>query len=255
MQHKSPPPPSSDPVPAGSASSDPRSNRTVQTLLDVAERLFAQRGVNQVSMREIVRESGQRNPSAARYHFGTREALIVAVVERRMAAINALRHHLLDALERSGEADDLRAVMRASVRAVADQVRATEWGGHYVQIVAELAQWPSDTPETQVNPSHMSSLGRIESMVQHCVPDLPRAMVQRRMQMIRGYIAYTLSGWIRLNGPVTAANSRAFRQQVDTLSDFLAAGLGGPAPQRRAERPQWSGARFGLNSASTATTP
>ena len=256
MQQKSPPLPAPDPVPGGASSNDPRSNRTVQTLLDVAERLFAERGVSQVSLREIVRESGQRNSSAARYHFGTREALIVAVVERRMAAINSLRHRLLDALERSGHADDLRAVMRASVRAVADQVRATEWGGHYVQIVAELAQWPSDTPETQVDPAHMSSLGRIETMVQHCVPDLPRAVVQRRMQMIRGYIAYTLSGWLRLNGPVTAANSRAFRRQVDTLADFLAAGLAGPAPRQRAAGPaQWPATRFGLNSASTATTP
>jgi len=255
MQHKSPTSPLPEPAPAGAASGDPRSNRTVQTLLDVAERLFAARGVSQVSLREIVRESGQRNPSAARYHFGTREALIVAVVERRMAAINALRHRLLDALERSGGADDLRAVMHASVRAVADQVRGTEWGAHYVQIVAELAQWPTDTPETQVDPSLMSSLGRIESMVQHCVPDLPVVVVQRRMHMVRGYIAYTLSGWIRLNGPVTAANGRAFRQQVDTLSDFLAAGLSGPAPQRRATRAQWPAASFGLNSASTATTP
>jgi hypothetical protein len=138
---------------------------------------------------------------------------------------------------------------------VADQVRGTEWGAHYVQIVAELAQWPTDTPETQVDPSLMSSLGRIESMVQRCVPDLPVVVVQRRMQMVRGYIAYTLSGWIRLNGPVTADNVRAFRQQVDTLSDFLAAGLSGPAPQRRATRAQWPAASFGLNSASTATTP
>jgi len=237
--------------------------------------------VRQVSMREIVRESGQRNPSAARYHFGTREALIVAVVERRMAAVNSLRHRLLDALERSGGADDLRAVMHASVRAVADHVRSTGWGGYYVQIVAELAQWPSDTPETQIDPSLMSSIERVETMVRRCVPHLTATVVQRRMHMVRGYIAYTLSGWLRLNGPVTAASSRAFGQQVEALSDFLAAGLGGPAPARRADRtpaPQTAAAQtaavpqtaaapraataaqcvaadLGLNSASTATTP
>lgn len=228
----------SESVSVSPLANDSRSNRTVTTLLDVAERLFAERGVTQVSLREIVRESGQRNPSAARYHFGTREALIVAVIERRMSMINQLRHRRLDALERRGEHTDLRAVMRTTVGAVADQVRGTDWGAHYVRIVAELAQWPTDTPETQVDPAHMSAMDRIETLIQHCVPDLSPSLLQRRMQLMRGYTAYSLSGWIRLNGAVSRANLRQFRAQVDTLADFLAAGLSGPAPPKAKTRPR-----------------
>ncbi len=247
----------------GCGSHDPRSNRTVQTILDAAERLFAERGVTQVSMREIVRESGQRNSSAAKYHFGTREALIVAVVERRMATINELRHRRLDQLERAGTGADLRAVMLATVSVVADQVRSTDWGSRYVQIVAQLAQWPTDSPETQIDPAHMSAMSRVDSMVLACVPALSRVLLQRRMQMIRGYTAYTLSGWIRLNGAVTPVNARAFNQQVDILADFLAAGLSGPAPaaasararlRLRSRQPALAG-DASLKKASTATTP
>ncbi|MCY1296682.1 Bacterial regulatory protein, tetR family [compost metagenome] len=51
-------------------------------MLDVAEVLFAERGIEAVSLREIVSESGQRNSSAVKYHFGTREDLILAVIAR-----------------------------------------------------------------------------------------------------------------------------------------------------------------------------
>ena len=57
-------------------------------LIETAERLFAERGVNAVSLREIGAEAGQRNTGAVRYHFGTKEALVNAVFEHRMTPIN-----------------------------------------------------------------------------------------------------------------------------------------------------------------------
>ncbi len=207
---------------------DPRRGRTAQRLLDAAERLFAQRGVTQVSMREIVRESGQRNPSAARYHFGSREALIVAVVARRMEAVNARRHAQLDTLVRERPAPDLRQVMHALVAPMADVVQSTDWGPRYVQIVAELAQWPNDLALDRLSPAQRSSMDRIESLATSARPDLPRPLMRARLQMMRGYTAYTLSSWLRLHGPVTPANRRRFRADARRLSDFLADGLGGP---------------------------
>ena len=58
------------------AAQAPAMAATPTQLLDVAERLFAERGIDNVSIREIVRASGQSNLSAAHYHFGTREALV-----------------------------------------------------------------------------------------------------------------------------------------------------------------------------------
>ena len=56
---------------------------TRERLLDVAEQLFARRGLDAVSVRDITREAGA-NLGAITYHFGTMRKLIVAVFERRM---------------------------------------------------------------------------------------------------------------------------------------------------------------------------
>ena len=226
MQQTALPPPPSAAATARRGVGVARSGQTRQALLDAAERLFAERGVNWVSMREIVRESQQHNTSAALYHFGSREALIVAVVERRQAIVNAMRHQRIDELEASGQGHDLRKVMAAAIEPLAECVRTTDWGARYAQIYSELSQRPADSPEVQWHTGHLSSMLRFETLVQRCLPDLPPSVLQRRLRMLRNHTTYALSGWVRFNGPVTASNSVRFRREVEALIDFMTAGVG-----------------------------
>jgi AcrR family transcriptional regulator len=55
---------------------------TRERLLDAAQHLFARRGVDAVPIRQINELAGQRNASALHYHFGSCQALLVAIVER-----------------------------------------------------------------------------------------------------------------------------------------------------------------------------
>ena len=217
---------------AGRTASVSRSGQTRQALLDAAERLFAERGVNWVSLREIVREGQQHNTSAALYHFGSREALIVAVVERRQAILNELRHQRIDALEASGQAHDLRKLMSAAIEPLAECVRTTDWGARYAQIYSELSQRPAGSPEVQWDTSHMSSMGRFEALVRRCLPALPPSVLQRRLRMLRNHTTYALSGWVRFNGPVNPSNAVSFRREVEALIEFMTAGVGAEHLQR-----------------------
>ena len=54
---------------------------TREKFLLTAERLFGERGINGVSLREISRAVGQRNPSALQYHFGSRDALLIGMAQ------------------------------------------------------------------------------------------------------------------------------------------------------------------------------
>jgi AcrR family transcriptional regulator len=60
---------------------------TVDRLIEVAERLFAERGLDGVSLRQIATEAGTSNNSAVRYHFGSKDALIATIIEYRLPRI------------------------------------------------------------------------------------------------------------------------------------------------------------------------
>src|SRR5690348_15673441 len=92
---------------------------TVRRLVDAAERLFAERGIDAVSLREINAAAGQRNSTALQYHFGDRAGLLKAVLAKHRPEIEARRHQLLDEYEARGplpQADALRSLAAALVR-------------------------------------------------------------------------------------------------------------------------------------------
>ena len=109
---------------------------TPTQMLDVAERLFAENGIDNVSIREIVRGSGQSNLSAAHYHFGSREALIGAMLTRRIRVINGIRHERLDQLVASGRDNRIHAIVTATVGVLGDVVKTMPWGRDYVRVAA-----------------------------------------------------------------------------------------------------------------------
>jgi AcrR family transcriptional regulator len=68
---------------------------TVDALLDAAEAEFAGTGIDDGSLRRIMREAGA-DPGSVHYHFGGRAALATAVLDRVLAPLNARRLALLD---------------------------------------------------------------------------------------------------------------------------------------------------------------
>ena len=61
--------------------------------------MYAERGINGVSLRQIGTAAGQLNTGAARYHFGSKVGLINAVFEHRMGPINACLLYTSDAAD------------------------------------------------------------------------------------------------------------------------------------------------------------
>ncbi len=113
---------------------------TRERLIEAAERLFASEGVNGVSLREIVRESGARNVTALQYHFGGRDGLLRAVLDRHHRDVEIGRHALLDAYE-AEHTGDLRTLAAILVRPLAGKL-AHPGGRAYLRIFGELLNRP-----------------------------------------------------------------------------------------------------------------
>src|SRR5207253_1747819 len=71
---------------------------TKSRILDCAEELFSEQGLDRVSVRDIT-AAASVNIAAVSYHFGGKEELIEAVFKRRIAPVNEARLAALDKLE------------------------------------------------------------------------------------------------------------------------------------------------------------
>ena len=115
-----------------------------EALIAVAERLFAERGVDAVTVRDIVKAAGQRNSSAVQYHFGNKAGLLQAILDPHQARLDARRAEMLDEL---GERPTLDKLIEVLVRPLASLLDS-ESGRHYIRIRAQLvsaARLPSDS--------------------------------------------------------------------------------------------------------------
>lgn len=109
-------------------------------LIGAALELFAERGIDGVSMREIGRAAGQRNSNAVQYHFGDRDALVLAVLRPFHELVSARRSALLDQFDAS-PSPALRDLAGALVRPPAAMLEDAD-GRCYLRIVAELIGQP-----------------------------------------------------------------------------------------------------------------
>jgi AcrR family transcriptional regulator len=114
---------------------EPTSTRDL--LLDAAARLFAERGIDNVSTAEIVRSANQRNVSAVRYHFGSRDEVLRAVLARHVPDIADRRRQLLEGA-RSRPASDVRSAAEAVVRPLTEFAQRGWRQRAYLQIGSEL---------------------------------------------------------------------------------------------------------------------
>lgn len=85
---------------------------TRELLLGTAERLFAAKGVEAVSLREIALAAGQRNNNVVQYHFGDRSALVAAIYVFRSERLEQRRSELLGKLDEVGRGDDVAELVR-----------------------------------------------------------------------------------------------------------------------------------------------
>ena len=101
-------------------SQEPARSASAEQIKAVALRLFAERGVDGVTVREIATASGQKNHGAVGYYFGSKEALVREIILEGAIAIDQRRNALLDELEAAGGPGTVRAVVNVLIFPAAD---------------------------------------------------------------------------------------------------------------------------------------
>ncbi|WP_313808918.1 helix-turn-helix domain-containing protein [Sphingobium sp.] len=80
-------------------------------LIRAAEALFADRGIDAVSMREIATAAQCGDTNAVTYHFGSKDGLLAAIFAARAEQMDGTRGAMLERLEGQGRLDDPMALL------------------------------------------------------------------------------------------------------------------------------------------------
>lgn len=90
-----------------------------------------------MSLREIRIAAGQRNSSALQFHYGNRDGLLLALTERHLPRLEAIRESLYGALVAAGRQDDLAGLTEVMVRPTAEYLHQGPSARAWVKISAE----------------------------------------------------------------------------------------------------------------------
>lgn len=191
----------------------PNPEVTRQRLISAAETLFAQRGIDGVSLREINTAAGVGNTSALQYHFRDRTGLVKAVLAKHTPAVDAARHAMLDRYVETGR-DDLRELAAALVRPSAEKLRDPDGGRAYLRIHAEVLNRPEAT--FAGDGASRDSIHRWRSLVGPLLPDVAVRRLHHRFTAMR--VSAT-----ELARRAAAAPRRDDQLFVSHLTDLVAA--------------------------------
>lgn len=164
-------------------------------LIETAERLFAERGVNGVSLREIGAEAGQRNTGAVRYHFGSKEALIDAVFRHRMETINERREAMLATLDAGGHGFDVRGLAEAFVYPLSEMLGDVGRPSWYLRFCLHAAYVEGTAPTDLGRQSWTKGVHVVQQRFDAALADLGIAADVRpvRWSLFCGYLAHALA--------------------------------------------------------------
>jgi AcrR family transcriptional regulator len=209
--------------------------RTRDRILRTAERLFAEKGFNEVSVRDIA-AAAQVNFALIGYHFGSKEGLLSDVYRRHCEPMIEERLRGLEAATRLPPGRRLAALIEAFIRPALRQVEAGE-GVKFIRLRAVLSGENSDLLEKLVAANFDQSSSAFIDALCACLPHLSRTDICWRFHFMLGAIYYTAAGPHRITAfSKGKCDPSDIEQVIAELVPFLCRAFRGPAraPKRTA---------------------
>jgi len=180
---------------ASNAPSPPVSPRSdaAEHLKAVALKLFAEHGIDGVTVRQIAESAGQKNHAAVGYYFGSKEELVRELIVDGARLIDHQRNLWLDAAEAKGGP---HTVLEAVVGLVRTSLNPAppEWGECYNRFVVMLGLTHRalfmDALEGKWNSGYLRCFDHIRRLM----PQLPRKLANQRLLFMGAALGGILAG-------------------------------------------------------------
>jgi len=212
---------------------------TRDAILDAAERLFSENGVEGTSVRQIITAAGV-NLGAINYHFGTKDRLALEVFARRLEPVNRERIARLDALEKAAgrRKVKLEQVIDALIRPA---VEAKEGGApgcdDFMRLISRCFQEPNPELKKFVEQQFAEVARRFDSAILRAVPGLPPGELFWRMSFMFGALHHGQERWLHFEQLPQPSGLKPVKPDregfIQRVISFAVAGLCASVPKVR----------------------
>lgn len=161
---------------------------TRQKMIAAALRLFAARGVENVTSRQILMKAGQRNQSGLQYHFGGKRGLLLAVLSFVREQFDPFLRQTaaeLDALQRQNLLTP-RDVVSALLTPIIDLYHQNPSGRDAIWLLMRFLTEGSDWGHIAVMKEWGAFLADIESRLAILLPHKSREKLQLQIMLVVG---------------------------------------------------------------------
>ena len=203
-----------------------------------AERLFAARGYDGVSLRQIGAAAGNANHSAVQYHFGSKDQLVEAIFDYRLPHLDTRRRSLV--AER--EPDDLRTWVECYVLPILEQ--GEQDGSNYLSFVAMLQQSAEAHLFARISEDYRASTERFRDRMTVLLAHIPEPLRAHRLMQALAFSVHAAAD--RERSQASGAPVLPFTVHVADLLDGLIGFLDAPVS---------AGARTALAEAGSEPSP
>jgi len=209
-------------------------HETQTRILDAAEALFLLHGFEGASMRMLTARAGV-NLAAINYHFGSKDALIEAVLRRRLDPMNTSRIAALDRLEEQAAGRPLapEAIIGAFVGTSLRMIEDARGGGrNFIRLLGRTYTDPDKRIRALIGQLYAPAMERYKAAFTRALPELPGEELVWRMHFMFGTLSYTLAATdtVQLIAGCKPEDRYDARLLEARLTAFLVAGLMAPLP-------------------------
>lgn len=165
--------------------------QTREKILDAANKLFSERGVEGVSLRELTVKAGV-NIAAVHYHFGSKDGILPELFARSSKPIVKWRLDLLEKVRRHPDGrpyleDVLEAFLRPALQSGRRQNAA------FVHLRARLALERDEAKRQVLSRTFDASSRKFLAAIAEALPGLPQSELYWRFHFLMGSMFYTMA--------------------------------------------------------------
>ena len=148
---------------------------TVKKILECAERLFATKGYDAASIRDITNEAGV-NLASVHYHFGSKEKLLEELLKKKLDWLNQERLNALLRLERKADGAPLRpsSILDAFFGTLLKMIDDKKNGGEmFLKLLGRSSLEPSNLIWSVATNQHTDVIKRFKAALCKSLPGVP----------------------------------------------------------------------------------